>query len=163
MRSTLFVFAPIALLMTATAPASGQVRADLHIDIPILGHGAVVHHVPPPRDIVIYDYPPVPYGQWKKHYRDWNRVTLYVLDGRYYERPIRGGRAVIVYRDRDRYFWGPRDGDWGRWDRWDRNDRWDRDDRYRERDRRDDRWDDRGRRDDRRGDGRDYGARRRNN
>ncbi|MES2304770.1 MAG: hypothetical protein V4558_04655 [Gemmatimonadota bacterium] len=130
MRSPMFATVPLALIL-AVAPAQGQVSVGIHIDIPIIGHSnGGDYRRGPVREVRVYEYPPVPYGQWKKHYRDWNRVTLYVLDDRYYDYPVRGGRVVYVYRDNDRYFWGPGDGDWDRWDRWDGG-RNDRDDRYR--------------------------------
>lgn len=146
MRSPMFVAIPFAMALAAT-PAQGQVSVGIHIDIPIIGHGnGGDYRRGPVREVRVYEYPPVPYGQYKKHYRDWNRVTLYIVDGRYYDYPVRGGRVVYVYRDHDRYFWGPGDGDWDRWDRWDggRNGYYDRD-RFviydRDRNGRDDRYD----------------------
>ncbi len=152
MRFPLFATVPLALLLAAV-PAQAQVSVGVHIDIPIIGHGnGGQYGRGPTRQVRVYEYPPVPYGQWKKHYRNWNRETLYVYDGRYYDYPVRGGRVVYVYRDNDRYFWGPGDGDWNDWDRWDggRNVRYDRDGR-------DDRYDrdDRNYRYDRNGNGRD--------
>lgn len=145
MRAPMFVAVPFALMLAA-APAQGQVSVGIHIDIPIIGHGnGGDYRRGPVREVRVYEYPPVPYGQYKKYYRNWNRVTLYVLDDRYYDYPVRGGRVVYVYRDNDRYFWGPGDGDWDRWDRWDggRNGYYDRD-RYvvydRNRNGRDDRY-----------------------
>ncbi|MEP6591531.1 MAG: hypothetical protein ABJC19_10145 [Gemmatimonadota bacterium] len=144
MRITPFASIPFALML-ATAPAQAQVSVGVHIDIPIIGHGTGGdYRRGPVREVRVYEYPPVPYGKWKKYSRNWHREQLYIYDGRYYDYPVRGGRVVYVYRDQDRYFWGPGDGRWDRWDRWDRG----RDDRYG----RDDR-DDRYRRDDR--DGRD--------
>ena len=129
MRATLFATVPLALLLAVT-PAQGQVSVGVHIDIPIIGRGTGGdYRRGPVREVRIYDNPPVPYGQWKKHYRDWHRVTLYVFDDRYYDYPVRGGRETYVYRDHDRYFWGPGDGNWDHWDRWDRGGRDDRDDR----------------------------------
>ncbi|MES2123508.1 MAG: hypothetical protein V4503_02350, partial [Gemmatimonadota bacterium] len=141
MNTRLFATIPFALLLVA-APAGAQISVGVHIDIPIIGHGGDYRH--PVRAVRVYEYPPVPYGQWKKYYRSWNREVLYVYQDRYYDYPIRGGRPVYVYRDHDRYFWGPGDGRWDRWDRWDggRNDRYDRNDRDDRYDRgRDDRYD----------------------
>lgn len=145
----LFATVPFALLL-ATTPAQAQVSVGVHIDIPIIGHGSGYRRAPV-REVRVYEYPPVPYGQWKKHYRNWNREVIYVYQNRYYDYPIRGGRAMYVYRDHDRYFWGPGDGRWDNWDRWDgernvqygrnnRDDRYGRDDRY-DRNTRDDRYD----------------------
>lgn len=132
MRSPLFGLVPLALIL-AVSPVQGQVMVGIHLDIPIVGYGRDADDRRGfAREVRIYDSPPVAYGQWKKHSRDWHRVTLYVVHGRYYTSPVRGGRTISGYRDRDRYFWGPQDGDWSRWDRWDRGGR---DDRYDGRDR----------------------------
>ena len=157
MRSPLFGFVPLALLL-AVSPVQGQVMVGIHLDLPIVGYGRDADDRRGfPREVRIYDSPPGAYGQWKKHSRDWRRVTLYVVHGRYYTSPVRGGRTISGYRDRDRYFWGPQDGDWSRWDRGgrdddrydrrdrDHGDRYDRYDRY-DRDDRDDHDDGRERR-----------------
>lgn len=126
MRITPFASIPFALML-ATAPAHAQVSVGVHIDIPIIGQGTGGdYRRGPVREVRVYEYPPVPYGKWKKYSRNWHREQLYIYDGRYYDYPVRGGRVVYVYRDQDRYFWGPGDGRWDRWDRWDRG----RDDRY---------------------------------
>lgn len=122
-----------ALALAATTPAAAQINIGVHIDIPILGNGrgpVVVHRpAPPPRYITVYDYSPGRYGRWDKEYRKWKRVTMYVYDGRYYERPFYGARPVVLYYYRNQYFFEPRDRDFYRYrgDRdWDR-DPWDRD------------------------------------
>jgi hypothetical protein len=159
MRSSVLVAIPLFL---AVAPAQAQVSVGVHIDIPVIGHASGGdYHRGPERVVYVNDYPPVPYGQWKKHYRNWHRATLYAVGHRYYDYPVRGGRAVVVYRDHDRYFWGPGDGNWdradggyrsGRDDQYSRSDRYDRDDQYArdDRNRRDDQYG----RDDRTGGGR---------
>jgi hypothetical protein len=152
MRSPLFGLVPLALLLTVS-PVQGQVMVGIHLDIPIIGYGRDADdRRGSAREIRIYDSPPMAYGQWNRHSRDWRRVVVYVVHGRYYAGPVRGGRTVSVYRDRDRYFWGPRDGDWSRWDRDGRDDRYntrDRDDGDRngrdDRVERDDRYDGRAR------------------
>lgn len=156
MRNSVLVAIPLFL---AVAPARAQVSVGVHIDIPVIGHPSGGHYPAPARVVYVDDYPPVPYGQWKKHYRDWHRTTLYAVGYRYYDYPVRGSRAVVVYRDRDRYFWGPQDGNWdrgyrgGRDEQYGRGDRNDRDDRYARGDRNDrnDQYD----RNDRNGNGRD--------
>lgn len=170
MRPALFVLAPLVAALTA-APATAQISATIHIGPIRLGGPVVAYREPAP--IVVIGYPGA-YGPWHQTAPYWRPVTLYVLGGRYYERPFRNARPIVVYNYRGSYFEAPRDRDWDRyrvryqrdyWDRqywrndrdWDRrNDRWNdrrddrRDDRY---DRRDDRRDDRfDRRDDRRDD-----------
>jgi hypothetical protein len=130
MRTNVFAAIPLVLVL-AVAPARAQVSVGVHIDIPVIGHGGGGdYRRSPGRDVYVNAYPPVPYGQWKKHYRQWHRTTLYAVGNRYYAYPVRRGRAVIVYRDRDQYFWGPSDGNWKQWDRWDRGDRYGRGDQY---------------------------------
>lgn len=145
MRTHVLAAIPLALVL-AVAPARGQVSVGVHIDIPIVGYGGGGgdYRDRPGRAVYVNAYPRVSYGQWKKHYRDWHRVTLYSVGGRYYDYPVRGGRTVVVYRAQDQYFWGPEEGDWDRADRrygngrddqygrneWDdRNDQYGRDDR----------------------------------
>ncbi len=153
MRIASFVLIPTTALALAVSPLTAQVRANVHIDIPILGgHRPVIVDRNDRYDdryndryndrrylVEVRDYSSRNYGQWKKEYRNWRPVTLYRIDNRYFERQVRGGRPVSVYYYRNQYFFEPRDRDFARYrdDRW--NDRWD------------DRWDDRrdGRRDDR--------------
>lgn len=148
MRSAIFATVPLLALLL-TEPAAAQISATIHVG-PIRIGGA--HHVPQPRHIVVVDYDHRNYGHWKKTARHWRPMTVYVYQGRYYERPYRNARPVVVYRYRDRYFTPPRDRDWNDYRvRYERNE-WRRDDRRDNRaDRRDDRRDNRiDRRDDRR-------------
>lgn len=162
MRPTLFALVPLAAMLSTT-PAAAQISATIHIGPIRLGGPVVAYREPAP--IVVIGYPGS-FGSWRQTAPFWRPVTLYVLGGRYYERPFRNARPIVVYNYRGSYFQAPRDRDWDRyrvryqrdyWDRqhwrndrdWDRrNDRWldRRDDRF---DRRDDRFD---RRDDRRDD-----------
>lgn len=156
MRTALFVLTPMAALALAVTPLSAQVRANVHIDIPILGGNrpVIVHRDDRYDDryddrryiVEVRDYSSRNHGQWKKEYRKWRPVTLYWVNGRYYERQVRGARAVSVYFYRNQYFFEPRDRDFYRY----RDDR--RNDRYDDRrdDRRDDRYDNRDDRNDRR-------------
>jgi hypothetical protein len=128
MRTHMFATIPLVLVL-AVAPARAQVSVGVHINIPVIGHGGGDYRRSPARDVYVNAYPRVSYGQWKKHYRDWHRATLYSVGHRYYDYPVRGGRAVIVYRSRDQYYWGPRNGDWNRGYRDDQYDQYGRDGR----------------------------------
>ncbi len=124
MRTNVFAAIPLTFML-AVAPARAQVSVGVHIDIPVIGYGGGGdYRRSPGRDVYVNAYPRVSYGQWKKHYRDWHRATLYSVGNRYYDYRVRGGRAVIVYRSRDQYYWGPRDGDWNRGYRDDQYDRY---------------------------------------
>jgi hypothetical protein len=163
MRPTMLATVPL-LAALISSPAAAQITARVHIDIPI-GRGPDVRYPPEAasREIRIYDYDRDDYGDWDRDrdYRRWQPVTVYFFAGRYYERPIRGGRTMIIYRYGNRYFFPPRDTRWeqryGRDNDWGRRD--DRDDRSaRDRDNRNGRdRDDRNARDrdDRNGQGRD--------
>jgi hypothetical protein len=126
MRVTTFASLPL-LAALAVSPASAQISARIHIDIPIGDHRpVVVHRAPPPREIVVVPYDARRFGDWRRNERRWSHITLYVSGGRYYEQPWRDARAVTVYRYRNQYFFAPRDRDWDR-----DHDR----DRYRDQDR----------------------------
>jgi len=62
--------------------------------------------------IDVYDYDPGYFGAWQSDYMMWTPSTVYVLNGRFYGSPVRGARAVAVYRYHDRYFLPPRDRSW---------------------------------------------------
>jgi hypothetical protein len=141
----MFVLTPMAALALAVTPLSAQVRANVRIDIPILGRNRPViidrdDRYDDRRYLVeVREYSSRNHGQWKKEYRKWRPVTLYWVNGRYYERQVRGARAVTVYFYRNQYFFEPRDRDFYRYRDDHRNDR--RDDRYDNRDDRNDRRD----------------------
>jgi hypothetical protein len=146
MRSAILATVPLLALLL-TEPAAAQISATIHVG-PIRIGGA--HHVPPqPRRIVVVDYDHRHFGHWKQTARHWRPVTVYVYQGRYYERPIRNAKPIVIYRYRDSYFMPPRDREWNDYRaRYERNE-WRRDDRRDNRpDRRDDHRNDR--RDDRR-------------
>lgn len=63
-----------------------------------------------PQTVMVYDE--VHDGPWRTAYVDWQPVTLYVVDGVYYERPVRGARVVMVYRHGREYILPPRDREW---------------------------------------------------
>lgn len=76
-------------------------------------HAQSVHisiELGPPRVVSLYDADD--YGPWRTSYREWEPVTLYVVDGVYYERPTRGARVIMVYRRGHDYFLPPRDARW---------------------------------------------------
>ncbi len=136
MRYQMYVLTPLAALALAATPVSAQISARVLIDIPIFGNNrgpVVVDRRDAPRYIVVRDYSSKKHGNWKKDYYRWQPITLYVLDGRYYERPYRNARPVSVYYYRDQYFFEPRDRDFYRVrdaGRYDRDDRYRQDDRY---------------------------------
>ena len=51
-------------------------------------------------------------GDWRTSLMLWTPVTVYEFEGGYYPRAVPGGRAVQIYRYRDRYFLPPDDHDW---------------------------------------------------
>ena len=86
-----------AALMLAPRTGSTQVSVDIHLGAPIP---------------VVY-YEPAYFGDWRVVYMDWTPVTLYYFEDRWYPRPMRGARMVVVYRNRGgEYFLPPRDHDW---------------------------------------------------
>ncbi len=110
MRHLYTVLVPLLAAAVVPAPAPAQVSATIHIGPIRIGDRPAVHRVP--RYVVVGDYPARNYGQWKRTVRNWRPVTLYVLNGRYYERPYRDARPIVVYHYRDSYFRAPRDRDW---------------------------------------------------
>ncbi|MES1259126.1 MAG: hypothetical protein ABUL71_00930 [Gemmatimonadota bacterium] len=66
------------------------------------------------REIIVRPYDAQVLGDWRRGYRQWQPVTLYYLDHRFFERPVPGGRAVAVYRYRGQYFMPPQDDAWRR-------------------------------------------------
>ncbi len=80
-------------------------------------------------DIGIFAYSAPRYGNWRVAYVKWTPVIVYAYRGHYYPHPVRGARAVEVYRYRDDYFLPPRDAAWVNFDRrFDYKHRPDRDD-----------------------------------
>ena len=141
-RSALFALA--ALTLPAGAQAQ-HVTADISIvSGPVAGRVILggpnypsYHHRPSYREVIVVRERRG--RDWYSH-RGYRPVRVYYDSDRdcWYDRPYyRGLRAVIVYQDRDRYFY---DGDWDRERQWHRGR--DGDDRYRE-GRYDDRHDDR--------------------
>jgi hypothetical protein len=52
------------------------------------------------------------HGDWRTNYEKWQPTTLWVVDGRYYDKESRGARAVVVYRRDNEYFTPPQDKEW---------------------------------------------------
>jgi hypothetical protein len=114
MRVITFATAPLLVALMAS-PAQAQISARIHIDIPIGRRGPViVHRAPAPRAVVVLQYDARRFGDWRRDARKWSRITLYYRDGRYYDQPWSGARAVAVYRYRNQYFFAPRDRGWDR-------------------------------------------------
>jgi hypothetical protein len=101
--STLALILGAAALPMATTPAAAQVTGSLRIG----GHGAA---------LTINSYDASKYGDWHTSYRHWSPVTVYTLNGQYYNHSVRGARAVQVYRQNGSYFLPPRDTKWNGFD-----------------------------------------------
>ena len=52
------------------------------------------------------------HGDWRTNYQQWQPTTLFVVDGKYYDKEARGSRAVMVYRHDNEYFTPPQDKEW---------------------------------------------------
>jgi hypothetical protein len=52
------------------------------------------------------------HGDWRTSYRQWKPVTLYDVNGHYYQHRVRGGRPVQVYRRGNEHFLPPQDQGW---------------------------------------------------
>jgi hypothetical protein len=140
MRPTILATIPLLAMLAAPA-ATAQVNAQIRVGIPIGRHEVVINYRPGPamREVNVREYDRRTFGDWARgrDYRRWQPVTLYFYAGRYYERPFRYARPIVVFRYRDRYFFPPRDAGWerqhGRDRDWGRQDDRDRDDRYNDR------------------------------
>jgi hypothetical protein len=63
-------------------------------------------------EIFVGTYSPEAYGDWRTNSRNWESVTLYNRNGRYYPNVVPGARAVAVYRSVNQYFLPPADDQW---------------------------------------------------
>jgi hypothetical protein len=68
-------------------------------------------------EIAVSTYASDRHGDWQRNFRRWTPVTLYDVNGRYYRRPVRGARPVLVYYYRNEYFFPPQDQGWYHRDR----------------------------------------------
>jgi hypothetical protein len=97
MRFAAFLTLPLfGVLALAPRQGSAQVTVTLRLGNPV----------------VITHYAPEVYGDWHTSYRNWQPVTLYFYNGRYYPRSVKGARSVQVYRRQGRYFLPPQDDAW---------------------------------------------------
>ena len=118
------------LVLVASPLAGQQVSADVRVrngpvaGHVVVGHGYSTYHRPPVRRVVVVErYAPrvVMVERLHRHRaeRYWRRlgyrpVTLFYVDGRFYDRPIRhryGAREVVVYERGGRYYTGCDDHD----------------------------------------------------
>jgi hypothetical protein len=98
------LFAVLALAACATAPGSASAQSvGISINLGV------------PQTVLVYDE--VHDGPWRTAYLEWEPVPLYVYEGVYYERPVRGARVVMVYRHGREYILPPRDRAWVGMDR----------------------------------------------
>ncbi|MGH7524792.1 MAG: hypothetical protein ACREK8_10830 [Gemmatimonadales bacterium] len=108
MRISLMGAVPVLAALVAV-PASGQVSARVHVDIPI-GRRAPIVYGAPRRQVVVREYDPSFFGAWDSYYDDWAPTTLYYYDGYYYDYPIASyAEPVLVYSFRNQFFLPPRD------------------------------------------------------
>ena len=125
MRPTMLAVIPL-LAAIAASPATAQINARVHIDIPIGRNQAELVYGQQylPGEITVYDYDRDDYGDWDVdgYNQYWQPVTVYFYLGRYFERPIRGARPFVIYRYGNRYFFPPRDVRWEQ--RYGRNNNW---------------------------------------
>jgi hypothetical protein len=63
-------------------------------------------------EIGLYAYSQQQYGDWRTDYAQWRPVTLYSVNGVYYQRSMRGARPVQVYSRGNEYFLPPQDQAW---------------------------------------------------
>lgn len=116
MRISLMGAVPVLAALVAV-PASAQVSARVHVDIPI-GRRAPVVYGAPRRQVVVREYDPSLFGAWDSYYDDWAPTTLYYYDGYYYDYPIVSyAEPVLVYNYRNQFFLPPRDRQFEIWRR----------------------------------------------
>jgi hypothetical protein len=116
MRVTYLAAIPVLAALSA-APASAQVSARLHIDVPI-GRRAPVIYGAPRRQVTVREYDPSLFGAWDSYYDDWAPVTMYYYDGYYYDYPIvEYAEPILVYSYRNQFFLPPRDRGFETWRR----------------------------------------------
>lgn len=63
-------------------------------------------------EVFVGSYSSDAYGDWRTNARNWEPVTLYNHNGRYYSTVVPGARAVAVYRSDNQYFLPPTDDQW---------------------------------------------------
>jgi hypothetical protein len=109
----MIVAAPILAALIA-APASAQLTARAHIEIPI-GRSAPGYDLRS-HQLQIRDYDQDRYGDWQDYYDDWQPETVYLYDGFYYDYPVvEYAQPIIVYRYRNDFFFAPRQREFMTW------------------------------------------------
>jgi hypothetical protein len=118
MRSPMIVAVPL-LAALAAAPASAQVSARMHVQIPLGRPGEVRRGAD--RRLVVHQYDARRYGAWESYYDQWLPETVYYYDGDYYDYPIVAyAEPIVVYRYRDDLFLAPREREFTVWRQEDR-------------------------------------------
>jgi hypothetical protein len=102
-RASLLTILPLIGVLAVATPrqAPAQVSINLRLGPPV----------------VVTNYAPDVYGNWRTDYMSWHPVTVYYYEGQWYTRPIRQARPVVVYQYRNQYFLPPRDAGWVNQDR----------------------------------------------
>lgn len=99
MRITRFLALPfVAALMLAPRSAPAQVNVTIRLGTPVM----------------VMNYSPDYYGEWRTNYTQWRPVTVYFYQGKYYPRSVRGSRPVMIYRRGTEYFLPPQDQAWAK-------------------------------------------------
>ena len=68
-------------------------------------------------EVALGSYAEVRRGDWHTGYTKWLPVPLYVVNGRFYRRHVRGARPVVVYWYQNEYFLPPQQNAWLGWDK----------------------------------------------
>ena len=63
-------------------------------------------------ELSIFAYSAPDHGAWRTTYRQWTPVTVYVYEGHYYRKSVRGARPMVIYRRNNEYFMPPEDRSW---------------------------------------------------
>ena len=63
-------------------------------------------------EISVSAYSSAQHGDWQTNYKHWKPVTLYNVNGHYYQHSVRGARAVQVYQHNGEHFLPPQDQAW---------------------------------------------------
>jgi hypothetical protein len=120
MRSFSLISIPV-LATLAAFPLTAQVRARVHVDIPIGRPGREVY-ASRRAPLVIGEYDVNRYGAYEDYYDSWAPETVYLYDGYYYDYPVDPyATAVVVYRYNNQYFFAPRTREFVQWRDYGRN------------------------------------------
>jgi hypothetical protein len=88
--------AVLAVAVGSPRYASAQVSATIRLGTPL----------------AVSAYSSSTHGEWATNYRKWTPTTVYVYNGKYYPRAVKGSHAVQIYRHGKEYFTPPRDDAW---------------------------------------------------